>query len=63
MADNDRYTLSVTDAVRELGVTTTYIYTLLREGRLDAIKAGDGKQWLISRPSVMEMKRKMMGGR
>ena len=58
---DDKYSLSVTDAVRELGVTTTYIYTLLREGRLDARKVD--KVWQISRPSVMEMKRKMMGGR
>lgn len=58
---NNRYSLSVTDAVRELGVTTTYIYTLLREGRLDAQKVD--KVWRISRASVMEMKRRMMGGR
>ena len=61
MADPSKYTMSVTDAVRELGVTTTYIYTLLRERRLDAVKAN--KTWLISRSSVMEFKRKMMGGK
>ena len=61
MADPNKYTLTVTDAVRELGVTTTYIYTLLREQRLDAVKTD--KTWLISRASVMEMKRKMLGGR
>jgi excisionase family DNA binding protein len=57
----DKYSFTVTDAVRELGVTTTYIYRLLSEGRFDALKRD--KKWAISRASVMEFKRKMLGGR
>jgi hypothetical protein len=61
MDPNSKYSMTVTDAVRELQVTTTYIYTLLKEGKLDGIKKD--RVYMISRASVMEKKRKMMGGR
>lgn len=56
--------VTVSDAARRLNVTTMQVYRLIRQGKISAVRVGEGRGiWLVHRGSLVTRQSQRAKGR